>query len=649
MTHPHRTLAIALVFAVVPPIWLCGCLVGSEREPLIPLAGAAGHDTPRAAGGRSTGLEELPSTPQPAEPSARDRQSDSQVPEATEPGSARPPGDLPASPLDGDDGGTCRTFASSFEALQHIVFEGHSCSADACHGEAALGGLDLRPEVAWDNLVDAPSTNSGEVRVSPGSAIRSFLYQKLVAATKPDEISVQGSPMPVGRPPLSERELEALRLWIVKGAPREGVVRDATSNLDVGTLLGACLPPAGPTKAAPLAPPASGAGIQLRLPVYTLKAASEVEACIPFAVDFREQVPPAHQDPVRNVVYVNGSHVRQDPQSHHLVVWNPRKPLPTAAPPGQTWTCQSGDSLGKPCDPSRGSRDCGNGVCAGEMVEGTFCDASLDTTAVTQAADPLTALLGALTFGLGLATVGMPEQIANTQSPQQILPPLDGIYSEVPLTGILWFNTHAFNLTEQDTDLEGRLNYLFPERRERLMQPFNIIDNLNIATGLAPFTRATFCAKHVVPLGYSLAMMTGHTHRRGEHFWVTDPSGSRIYENFSYNDPEYTRFDPFRTFDGLDDASRTLEYCATFSNGLKKDGSPDMELVTRASRMPKGTRCTPVACVAGRTTEACTTNADCDTERGAGDGVCDACAITAGTTTENEMFVLMPWYVLPRL
>jgi hypothetical protein len=40
-------------------------------------------------------------------------------------------------------------------------------------------------------------------------------------------------------------------------------------------------------------------------------------------------------------------------------------------------------------------------------------------------------------------------------------------------------------------------------------------------------------------------------------------------------------------------------------------------------------------------------DAKCDSEPGVGDGVCDACAITAGATTENEMFVVIPTYITP--
>jgi hypothetical protein len=179
------------------------------------------------------------------------------------------------------------------------------------------------------------------------------------------------------------------------------------------------------------------------------------------------------------------------------------------------------------------------------------------------------------------------------------------------------------------------------------MQPIADYNFNSIADGQAPFTRKTYCAKHEVPQNHNISMMTGHTHRRGEHFWVTDAAGKKIYESFDYNDPEYRHYEPWLDFASPDAAARTLEFCATYNNGLTKDDKPDLELVTRASKMPDRASCTPVACVAGKVKAACQTDRDCDTTVGANDGDCDACPITAGQTTENEMFVLMPWYVLP--
>jgi hypothetical protein len=52
-----------------------------------------------------------------------------------------------------------------------------------------------------------------------------------------------------------------------------------------------------------------------------------------------------------------------------------------------------------------------------------------------------------------------------------------------------------------------------------------------------------------------------------------------------------------------------------------------------------------VACVAGRVGAPCATDAACDSSPGAGDGWCDACALTGGVTTEDSMFILIGAYV----
>jgi hypothetical protein len=542
--------------------------------------------------------------------------------------------------------GGCRTFSSSFEAIQSLIFERHGCTAAACHGVGKVGGLDLRAEVAWENLVDVASSNSATKRVQPGAAADSFLYQKLRAATEPGSVQVAGSPMPIGAGALSANELEAVKLWIARGAPKTGIVNEPTKSLDVGSLLDACLPPATPVKIKPLEPPAADEGIQLRLPSYLLKGGAETEHCIPFAYDFTSQVPAQYKDEARNVVYTNGSRIRQDPQSHHLVVWNPKQDLSSVGENAEGWACAGGSNDGKACNPRKGGADCGEAACAGKAVPGTFCNG--DSSAAITGSGELTLESIAALLGLFVSTGGgLPGQIASTQTPQQYTPPLPGVYTEVPLRGIFWFNSHAFNLTSADTVLEARVNFLYAKEREREMRLVTNSSQVYIAQGTAPFTRKTFCSKHVVPQHYQIATLASHTHRRGEHFWVKDAAGKQIYESFDYSDPAYTHFEPWLAFDTLDEASRTLEYCATFNNGLTKDDKPDLSLVTRASKMPERTTCTPVACVAGKVAAACTKHNDCDSAPGKGDGECDACPITAGPTTENEMFALMPWYVMP--
>jgi hypothetical protein len=118
----------------------------------------------------------------------------------------------------------CGDFVDSFDAIQKLVFERRGCTANACHGAAQVGGLDLRASAAWPNLVGVSASGSKFARVNPGDPAQSYLYLKLQAATDPGKVQVAGSPMPVGTAPLSSKELHAIALWIEKGAPRTGIV-----------------------------------------------------------------------------------------------------------------------------------------------------------------------------------------------------------------------------------------------------------------------------------------------------------------------------------------------------------------------------------------------------------------------------------------
>ena len=49
-------------------------------------------------------------------------------------------------------------FDSTFALIQAAIFERHGCTSAVCHGATpGSGGLDLRPDVAYDNLVDVPA------------------------------------------------------------------------------------------------------------------------------------------------------------------------------------------------------------------------------------------------------------------------------------------------------------------------------------------------------------------------------------------------------------------------------------------------------------------------------------------------------------
>src|SRR5207237_10093608 len=110
--------------------------------------------------------------------------------------------------------------------------------------------------------------------------------------------------------------------------------------------------------------------------------------------------------------------------------------------------------------------------------------------------------------------------------------------------------------------------------------------------------------------------------------------------NFVHNAPPNKNFDPPLVFHAGD----TLHYRALYNNGVAADGvSPDPTLVTRASHVPPNAPsfsfCNPVKCVAGKMNPpaTCRADRDCDSVPRANNGLCDACPITGGESTEAAM------------
>jgi hypothetical protein len=523
-------------------------------------------------------------------------------------------------------------FRSTFEAIQKQIFERRGCTSTICHGGPPFqGGLDLRPDVAYENIFEKPSTEVDMPLITPGARDRSYLYMKLAAATDPAQLNgfqIVNAPMPNGLEPLSKDELEVVRLWIYNGAPKTGTIQGTD------TLLGACLPPVEPISIDPLPPPAVDEGIQLELPPWLLRAQSEFEGCFATYYDFTEQVPAEFKDPTGEFFRWSGCEVRQDPQSHHLLLYF----SPLNLQPGGldvhdksfgSWSCSGGEHAGEVCEP-KDIGFCGEGVCASELKPSFAC----------------------VGFGPPSArpaeiTGGAPQAQTNFRFPA-------GVYQQLPLKGVMYWNTHAFNITTKDHTMNGRVNYYFAKPGEQDDQACRISDFSAIFNPHnPPFTKETYCNDHVFPIGARVFQMFGHNHKHGEHFWANDPNGNLIYDNYSYSDPVIQVYDPPLAYDSAVKAERTVRYCATYNNGVAPDGSPDIELVTRASRVPQSAqefigKCTPVACVAGKVAAACTKDADCDSSEGAGDGWCDACPITGGESTQNEMFVLFgAFYVDP--
>ncbi len=531
------------------------------------------------------------------------------------------------------DAGGCggASFNTTWEAIQKEIFEKHSCTASVCHSSAAKqGGLDLTSDVAYENLFEVKSTETSLNRVQPGDKDRSYLWLKLAAATDPSQLppgfEIVNAPMPNGLPPLSKGELEAVRLWIYGGASKTGTVPGTDA------LLNACLPTPEPILIKPLDAPTPGTGIQFRMPPWHLEAHSEHEICFATYYDISDQVPEQYRDPSGNLFRFSTTDLRQDPSSHHLIL---SRFVGTADSIHDksfgTWTCNGGDKAGEVCEPTDLTFCGAGGICTSEIKQSFAC----------------------IGFGPKVPGGFAAYSIGGAQSANSYNQYVDGVFAQIPTKGILYWNSHAFNLTDEDTTMHAWLNYYFSDQQQ--FPVHGIFDRSMIfSANAAPFTTQTICNDFQLPQGARLFALSSHTHKHGQHFTVTVPDGTTIYESFIYNDPANIKYDPPLAFDSADPAQRTLHYCSFYNNGLKPDGTPDVNLVTRASLVPSSAqdsigKCKPIACVSGRVGEPCNGVGDdrtCDSEPGANDGFCDACKITGGESTQNEMFILIGSYYL---
>ena len=559
----------------------------------------------------------------------------------------------------------CQVFASTFDLIQQAIFENHSCTNDLCHGSARQGGLDLRRGSSYANLVDAQSQAGSLKRVEPGDEDRSLLFLKLAAATL-KRPGVPGSPMPQGLPPLSENELEAIRLWIYSGAPERAVVRGT------GELLDACLPRPEPIQIRPPAPPAAGAGVQLHMAPWMLPGKSESEVCFAAYYDFTNQVPSQFLSADGTKFRFNRQETTQNPLSHHMVTQFYTGEFAADDPVWGTYTCHGGLHDGTGCNPTQ-SGVCGDsGVCATTPVKSVACIGFGPPDAQVN----INSLLG---FG------GVQETVSQTAYP-------DGVYAEIPVKGVIMWNSHAFNLADQPGTIEAWVNYYFAAPVDQRYPVVDILDVTQVFGMHVPaFEKQEICNIHVIEPGARLFSLSSHMHQRGKRFRIFRgafqcaggarsgqacsplspelcPNGtcaeangvsadnSLMYTSLIYNDPVVLRLDPPLALDGSD-AARSFTYCALYDNGYT-----DPSTVKRKSTSPPtplgaagfGGPCSvPTNCVAGQVRAPCSghnqtqRDASCDSSPGKGDGFCDACPLTGGVTTEDEMFVFLGSYYKP--
>jgi hypothetical protein len=549
---------------------------------------------------------------------------------------------------------------STFAGIQTAIFERHGCTQAICHGASpGEGSLDLRPDHAYASLVDVPSTIlPSQKRVEPGARDQSLLYRKLAASTLGLE-GVPGAAMPNGAfAPLSPSELRAIELWIYNGAAQEGVVKGTD------TLLGSCLPPPEPQKIRPPEHPGPGEGVQLYSPPWTIPANGEGEVCFATWYDFSAEVPDELKFPCPNIwggpsrecFAYKRTELTQDPNSHHSILRLYRGNYPITDPGFGTFTCHGGANAGTACDPLKigvpapTGADCGErSGCAGSVVPAVACIGY----------GPPDLSVGAK-FGADSETT---PQITISTSPyyKNAYPP--DVYNVMPVSGIFVENSHAFNATDEPTTNEQWLNIYFATPAERKYIVQDLFDGLDIfIENVPPFEKREYCRTFTMPVGTRMFEMYSHTHKRGKLFrgWgpgipttcsssyttCTPETTEPFLVTTDYADPDIVHWPDGLVLDG-DAAARTFKYCALYDNG-----ATDPSKVKRLSTSPLppfgigSCKVSDTACVDGpHKGEPCNgSNAACDSSPGLGDGVCDACPLRGGVTTDDEMFIMLGAY-----
>jgi hypothetical protein len=289
------------------------------------------------------------------------------------------------------------------------------------------------------------------------------------------------------------------------------------------------------------------------------------------------------------------------------------------------------------------------------------------------------------------------------------------VYDELPVRGVILWNSHAFNLTRHDGTLEAWVNIIFPEPEEQRHKQEQIFNTSKIfwteqlpvpPPQLPAFEDMEVCQVHEFGTdsggflgGNSIVQpdetahlfeVSGHMHQRGTRFQIfrgrftctggpnagaacspfveemcpeadcvddggRDPDDALLYTNLIYNDPVVLRFDEPIVIPGSAPlADRTLTYCGHYDNGK----TPHIQNVKRFSTSPPGGTIFDIVTIGGpcavpetrciggpHHNELCNgDHAACDSAPGAGDGDCDACPLTGGFRTQDEMFILFGNY-----
>ena len=180
----------------------------------------------------------------------------------------------------------------------------------------------------------------------------------------------------------------------------------------------------------------------------------------------------------------SGFELRQDPQSHHLILYySPLNFQPGGIdvhdPSFGAWTCAGGERAGEACEPDRPRRPAASGLCRSELQ-------------------------GDLRLHRLRPAVGQPARrspVGGAQQAQAYIPFHDGVFAQIPMKGVIYWNSHAFNLTDERHGDERAAQLPASPRTSATRCSASSTLRAIFRPNAPPYTEQTVCNDHVLPAG----------------------------------------------------------------------------------------------------------------------------------------------------
>lgn len=370
---------------------------------------------------------------------------------------------------------------ASFAQIQTTILT-PSCATANCHvGTTPQAGLDLSDANggAYDRLVGvAPvnpnAINDGLKRVMAGKPDSSLLYHKLVFPPG-HHAHDYGNPMPTGTGGLSVGQLEYVRQWIAAGAPRTGVVADVA--LLANKVSQATQP------FVPLAPPAAGTGVQLKVDQFDVNANFEREL-----FTYRKIGNTAE-------MYVSRIETSMRPFSHHFVLY-------------------------------------------------TFSNSSIEKSITPDAVRDIRNADGTMNF-ITMIAMGYHVFLGGSMQPQSDYVFPAGTALRLPADAGIDLNVHYANKTSAKVPGEAYVN-LYTVPAAQVVHALSTLNLQNTSLSLPAGQRTTATKDFTFNAQTTIVGLTSHMHARGEKFQIRIVGGPRdgelVYENTDWEHPQMKTF-----------------------------------------------------------------------------------------------------------